>query len=326
MTNNIDNISHEFSLTGCAFRQFPTLLHNGVLLFSSGDTITMMPSYPFNSGWGVSGSICLSDELPEGVPVKLYIIYLSLIEGEYYGAEIDLKDTCLSELYENNVLCNVLIGMGPWGRLAIWIHGNEDKTLINYYKTQQFTHIIDPEKEHIRYLKKTYYTDNNTCITGEYIDRIMRQYVFKFNVAHSITSKADDKNKVVTTLKFDSFDGTNKIVNDCSLAAYSYSGIPERIIVDFVSGKIKYSIVFWLSKDYIINVFECFYGAHPETKTDFIIKIDAENKKYELALYRQGLKEPVVIPESAYQLIVFKNKFEDYRSENYNQPRGAWIW
>lgn len=76
----------------------------------------------------------------------------------------------------------------------------------------------------------------------------------------------------------------------------------------------------------ILEIFNRFYGAHPETKTDFIIRIDAENKKYELALYRQGLKEPVVIPESAYQLIVFKNKFEDYRSENYNQPRGAWIW
>ena len=75
-----------------------------------------------------------------------------------------------------------------------------------------------------------------------------------------------------------------------------------------------------------IDLFRRFYGAHPETKADFIIRIDPENKKYELALYRQGLKEPVVIPESAYQMIVFKNKFEDYRSANYNQPRGAWIW
>lgn len=86
------------------------------------------------------------------------------------------------------------------------------------------------------------------------------------------------------------------------------------------------SIYFWFEVSVLLHVFERFYGAHVETKSDFIIRIDAENKKYVLALYRQGLKEPVVIPESAYQLIVFKNKFEDYRSENYNQPRGAWIW
>ena len=63
-----------------------------------------------------------------------------------------------------------------------------------------------------------------------------------------------------------------------------------------------------------------------DTKTDFIIRIDSEKRKYELALFRQGLKEPQIIPEDAYQLLVFKNKFEDYRSDNYNQERGAWIW
>ena len=57
-----------------------------------------------------------------------------------------------------------------------------------------------------------------------------------------------------------------------------------------------------------------------------MIRIDSEKKIFELALYRYGLKEPQVISESAYQLFVFKNKFEYYRSENYNQPRGAWIW
>ena len=57
-----------------------------------------------------------------------------------------------------------------------------------------------------------------------------------------------------------------------------------------------------------------------------LVSVNAENKKYELALYRYGLKEPQVIPEDVYQLLVFKNKFEDYRSDNYNQERGAWIW
>ena len=78
--------------------------------------------------------------------------------------------------------------------------------------------------------------------------------------------------------------------------------------------------------DLLLEAISKIIWSHPETKVDFIIRIDAENKKYELSLYRQGLKEPVIIPEDAYQLIVFKNKFEDYRSENYNQPRGAWIW
>lgn len=107
---------------------------------------------------------------------------------------------------------------------------------------------------------------------------------------------------------------------------YEFAGIINRLSVKFKPQQMEVISHFWFNQDEMIRIFDRFYGAHPETKTDFIIRIDAENKKYELALYRQGLREPVVIPESAYQLIVFKNKFEDYRSENYRQPRGAWIW
>jgi hypothetical protein len=57
-----------------------------------------------------------------------------------------------------------------------------------------------------------------------------------------------------------------------------------------------------------------------------MIRIDPEKNKYELALYRYGQKESLVFNESAYQLLVFRNKFGYYRSENYNQPKGAWIW
>lgn len=111
-------------------------------------------------------------------------------------------------------------------------------------------------------------------------------------------------------------------VNLDNLRNYALNTIINRIQIFYLES----SVYLWLDSTIIVHIFERFYGAHPDTKADFIIRIDPENKKYELALYRQGLKEPVVIPESAYQLIVFKNKFEDYRSENYNQPRGAWIW
>lgn len=60
------------------------------------------------------------------------------------------------------------------------------------------------------------------------------------------------------------------------------------------------------------KVFDRFYRAHSETKTDFMIRIDSDNKKFELAHYRYGLEDPQVINESAYQFIIFKNKFEYY--------------
>lgn len=121
-------------------------------------------------------------------------------------------------------------------------------------------------------------------------------------------------------------DGTIRRLNDVNLFDFQEASIPSKLAVKWSLNDLEFNAFFMFNVESTLRIIERFYGAHPETKSDFIIRIDAANKKYELALYRQGLKEPVVIPESAYQLIVFKNKFEDYRSENYNQPRGAWIW
>ena len=122
------------------------------------------------------------------------------------------------------------------------------------------------------------------------------------------------------------FDGTYDKLHDGGLLNYHEAGKPKKLAVKWHIKKSEYTAYFWFEDEEIRTIFDRFYGVHPDTKTDFMIRIDSEQNKYELALYRYGLKEPQVINESAYQLIVFKNKFEYFRSENYDQPRGAWIW
>ena len=106
------------------------------------------------------------------------------------------------------------------------------------------------------------------------------------------------------------FDGTHDKLHDGGLLKYHQAGKPKKLAIKWHIGKYEYSAYFWFEEEPIREVFDKFYGAHPDTKTDFIIRIDAENRKYELALYRYGLKEPQIIPENVYQLLVFKNKFE----------------
>lgn len=122
------------------------------------------------------------------------------------------------------------------------------------------------------------------------------------------------------------YDGTYNKLHDDGLLNYHEAGRPMKLAMKWHIKKSDYTAYFWFENEKIRTIFDRFYGTHPETKTDFIIRIDADSNKYELALYRHGLKEPQVISESAYQLLVFKNKFECFRSENYNQERGAWIW
>jgi len=122
------------------------------------------------------------------------------------------------------------------------------------------------------------------------------------------------------------FDGTHDKLHDGGLMRYHEAGKPKKLAVKWHAGKKEWTAYFWFEDEEIRHVFDRFYGVYPDAKADFIVRIDPVKDKYELALYCSGLDEPLVIPEKTYQLLVFRNKFECFRSENYAQERGAWIW
>lgn len=170
-----------------------------------------------------------------------------------------------------------------------------------------------------------------------YTKRLVCQYIYRYLPTYENWDEEKGEwqkysgGELVPTIDFDFieeilYDGTHDKLHDGGLMKYHQAGKPKKLHIKWHMGKSEYSAYFWFEDERIREVFDRFYGAHPDTKTDFIIRIDAEKRKYELALYRYGLKEPQVIPDDVYQLLVFKNQFEDYRSENYNQERGAWIW
>ena len=121
-------------------------------------------------------------------------------------------------------------------------------------------------------------------------------------------------------------DGSMRQLTEGSILNYRDRARPSKIELGWTVGNDNYSAFFFIDDAQQLGIFNRVYGVHLDTKSDYIFNIDIDAEEYSLALYRQGLKDPVAIPESAYQLIVFKNKFECYRSENYNQSRGAWIW
>lgn len=221
------------------------------------------------------------------VPDKMLVSWHNREFDKTYEHQICLKNQIV---LDNDIL---IVGITSIGELCSWIKTDNNCSLIY-----------------------------NSTIIGSPIYNHMKQYKYKLNAI--CADNGNDNVFRINKIKVSRSDGTRSEFNSI-VDEFDNFGIPRKFSISF-DAFYQYSAYFFFDCTQLYEVFERFYGAHPETKADFIIRIDAENKKYELALYRQGLKEPVVIPESAYQLIVFKNKFEHYRSENYDQPRGAWIW
>lgn len=273
--------------------------------------------------WGEDPSsdvLSLSEENNQ----RIYMRWYSASVREKFSIEIDLPqgDDC----------DGFVIGISMLGLCAIWKYKMHKRFLYTTIKAKEENFSlagITPWNPFVTYDQYSF----NCCEYSRNLDQedypdenSMRQFVYKYVIEFKAKGTPEDKFPIFDSIEEALFDGTHDKLRDGGLMKYHEAGKPKKLAVSWHIGKSEYSAYFWFEDEGIREVFDRFYGAHPDTKTDFIIRIDAERRKYELALYRYGLKEPQVIPEDVYQLLVFKNKFEDYRSDNYNQERGAWIW
>ena len=317
--------------------QYPIRLLYGFLNVD-GENHQIPVAFPAKTDWGE----IIPDEkfvikTGEDIYIELGWTAIQINQTYYYRAKLPIP----SEVIRSS-LFTLIIGLGNLGEIALWLYNDTKNILLLYTHGVNISdkvtddmiskvHFIDMHGNHIKSLEEL--CKNDLLLFNDYkqlntinvncIENRMKRYSYRYD----IKIKQTHENIIVSDFLF---DGTFDKISTNELCSYHEAGKVRRLLISWLMRDTEdvdeFTAYFWFNEEEITKIFERFYGAHPETKTDFIIRIDAENKKYELALYRQGLKEPVVIPKSAYQLIVFKNKFEDYRSENYDQPRGAWIW
>lgn len=322
-------------------REYPVRLLHGVVT-ADGAKLPIYVTYSSNHEWGIFSNINIEHKSTVKKELQIELVWMSVVDYRIYCC-ITKIDLGLSNVNLSNFI--ITAGLSPNGEVVIWFQNEIESKILGILHGVDVTASVDDkivytlnlysnENDRLCTLNQLYtdsrklfnYAINDSThitVPEKLLQNRMQQfyyrYVFQGDFGGSVEFIPDN---VCLLL----FDGTYSKNSNTSLTQYRLLGKPNKLSVMWRVGVTEYSAYFWFEDKQICSIFERFYGAHPETKTDFIIRIDAENKKYELALYRQGLKEPQIIPEDAYQLIVFKNKFEDYRSENYNQERGAWIW
>ncbi len=350
----MDNFS--ILVSGNAPYLFPTETLFGVLFYTEDDAIEIPKCYPYQGEWGE----VLSNHLPGWelypIPKSICLEYLSIVESKFYVVDSVLsyekmmtKWTMKEEDSGMPMFTHIVIGMAPYGNVAIWVRGQKKSCLIDWMIGKEILCDMDlflPNNPLLKiedYCQHYINNDPNVKLNIELVgmpsknlfNKYMQQFTYRYLSLFEHWNKDREEwhkyNDEEIIPEFDYieetlFDGTHDKLHDGGLMNYHQAGKPKKLAVKWHIKKSEYTAYFWFEDEEICKVFDRFYGVHPETKTDFIIHIDAEKKKYQLAFFRSGLPQPVIIPERAYQLIVFKSKFENYRSNNYNQESGAWIW
>lgn len=339
----------EVHASGCAPWLYPTDTIYGLLWYNDTEALEIPKKIPFCGEWGnaLSTSITIRENYP--IPYKLNIAWISLVENKIYEADVLLPKSEMERkwaLASNMFLfSHIVVGMAPYGKIAIWNYGDRKSLLIRWTTGKDTKFNIkgliqcDDIESYCKTLIKNSLAEKNWERNGlpprNLYDKYMQQFVYRYlpiyeqydaNKKEWQKYKEDEQTPEFEYIEEALFDGTHDKLHDDGLLKYHEAGKPKKLAVKWHIKKSEYTAYFWFEDEKICAIYDKFYGAHPDTKTDFIIRIDAEKKKYELALFRYGLKEPQMIPESTYQLLVFKNGFEDYRSDNYSQARGAWIW
>lgn len=320
---------------------FPVILEKGYVIYENGIDTSIIEKVFIKNKWEKNLNCTLPIGTGNKIPKSIALSWMSIVEKKCYNSKIELE--IIEDIIGSSSWQSLVIGLLPYGDIAIWIMDIYKSILVNWkpFNILDFKELNQAFSDEMKKAFRFYYNSYNASIDlpippRNLFDKFMQQFTYRYFLLFEKWGDRydekwhkygdDDMFPMFEYIEEALYDGTHDKLHDGSLMKYHEAGKPKKLRIQWHIGKSEYSAYFWFEDERIRDVFDKFYGAHPDTKTDFIIRIDAEQRKYELALYRYGLKEPQIVPEDVYQLLVFKNKFEDYRSDNYNQERGAWIW
>ena len=347
---------YRYFVSGTAPVLFPTHLFFGLLWVGEGDAVQLPRRYPFRGDWGEPISTHLLDRETFPAPFLLDMVWLSLTERRFYSVYERLPQEELESLLAETddqtgepLYSHLVVGMAPYGGAALWAYGTRKCSLVRWLRGEPVRVAMAeflPANPDIRL--EDYCADSlgavpeaseNFELNGlppqDLYEKYMQQFHYRYQIRFGKWNGKKDRWEeyaeeevvpVLDSLEELLYDGTHDKLNDGRLLAFHEAGKPWKLAVKWHVRKWEYLAFFWFADAEIRAAFDRFYGSHPETKSDFLLRIDPERNRYEVSMFRPGLQEPFVLPETAFDVLVFRNQFECFRSDNYSQEPDAWLW
>lgn len=275
--------------------------------------------------------------------VGVRTIWFDFYTNQYYYSDIQFDDNTKSIMSKESYI-DICYQIG--GTLLVWVVSPQKSLLIQHSTNNS---VVDEkllqeanrewldQKESIQHQFDTERDKINSEINAmsRYTNNLTRQYTYRYipcfghwdDEAGEWTPAFEDEilpelDYIEETL----FDGTHDKLHDGGLLQYHQAGKPKKMALRWRVRKSDYAAYLWFDDNAIRSAFEIFYAEYPEARMDFVFFIDINNNVFRLALNCEEAEAPMVLNNDAYQMIIFKSKFEYYRTPNYNQPRGAWVW
>lgn len=310
---------------------------------------------PICREWGLPSMTWLLDGIPP-MDHSIEMIWLSGAEKKFYTVKQELTIEILDELMATAdvitgklIYNQMVIGTSPYGGLSIWIYGVKKSRLIRWEHAKEtqidmqdilpLNSSVTVEELCCSFVNNNQYDDwghnNNRLPPRDLFDRYMQQFSYRYVVEFGHWDEENEgwkpyeEDEVKPELDYIEealYDGTHDKLHDGGLMDYHQAGKPKKQALQWHIKKSEYTAYLWFDDMKIRAAFEAFYHDYPEAEMDFSFRIDPQKNKYQILFNCRDAEQPIPLNESAYQMIVFKSKFEYYRSNNYSQPRGAWIW
>ena len=312
--------------------------------------------YSHEGEWCDIPIISIHDGTSLPIPNWIEAEWLSVVECENYALECEIDEAkaqlIWNEAKENGWSIKYLqIGLVPYGGVAIWLCGSKKTVLLHWLKAEKReigivddkpfpTSAFGPVCDEILKQKPEalHYLNSYGLPQQDMFDNWMRQYSFRYDIVFCQLNGNEwipkvfdeDSDEMEPEIEFVAdycYDGTYDKTHSDHLFLYHESGMPKRLALCWQEGNNTMKAFFWFEYGFMNKVFKDFFGSHPGINADFQMLIDSGVKRYDVRLSScESTCEPIIIPYEAYQVVVFCDGFEFFRSENYAQEDGAWNW
>lgn len=309
-----------------------------------------------HSDWGEATATVVISSKELSLPRALELGWLSVVESKCYKFSGTIDSEKIAGLFEkrddndNPLFEYLVVGMAPYGGVAIWLRGPIKSVIIDWKKAK----LANPNERGFKdYLTGTtveLFSQNvlaadelmlqNLLNNGlpalDTFDNWMRQYEYRFTPLEEYWDgngwqeyDEDDlyyDDMDLTTLEVQRFDGTHDQLNDLRLLRYHEAGMPKRLKVKWRVGRDDFSAFYWFNDAALHSVFSRYAAMDAEGRMELLLRIDTRHERYAIAVKSDMMPQPTDIPAEGYEMLVFNNGNELWRSDNFAQENGAWDW